>query len=78
MLVKMWRMLLFLLLLLLLPLRLVVVVVAGGVMLLNKRVEVWLLLMLVLHTRLDGNQVQRRLRSQRACFGGLSHDWEFN
>ena len=73
--VKMWRMLLFLLLLLLLP-RLLVV--AGGVMPLNKRVEVWLLLMLVLHTRLDGNQVQRRLRSQRACFGGLSHDWEFN
>ena len=77
MLVKMWRMLLFLLLLLLLLLPRLVVV-AGGLMLLNKRVEVWLLLMLVLHTRLDGNQVQRRLRSQRACFGGLSHDWEFN
>ncbi len=75
--VKMWRMLLFLLLLLLLLLPRLVVV-AGGLMLLNKRVEVWLLLMLVLHTRLDGNQVQRRLRSQRACFGGLSHDWEFN
>ena len=75
MLVKMWRMLLVLLLLLLLPL-----VVAGGVVLLDKRVEVWLLLMLVLvlHTRLNGNQAQRRLRSQRACFGGLSHDWEFN
>ncbi len=75
MLVKMWRMLLVLLLLLLLPL-----VVAGGVVLLDKRVEVWLLLMLVLvlHTRLNGNQTQRRLRSQRACFGGLSHDWEFN
>ncbi len=73
-LVKMRRMLLFLLLLLLL---LLLLMAGGG---LNKRVEVWLLLMLalVLHTRLNGNQVQRRLRSQRACFGGLSHDWEFN
>jgi hypothetical protein len=53
---------------------LLLVLLAGVVVLPSKRVEVWLL-----HTRLNGSQFQRRrLQSQRACLGGLSHDWEFN
>ena len=58
--------------LLVLVLVLVLLPLAVVMCLLNKRVEVWL------HTRLSGNQVQRRLRSQRGWLGGLSHGWEFN
>jgi hypothetical protein len=64
--------LLLLMLLLLFPWLLRVLGMVQAMLLLNnKRVEVWLL-----HTRLKGSRVQRRLQSQRGCcFGGLSHGW---